>query len=147
MTERLTDAIVATIEPASKDVFLFDRLLSGYGVRVTPAGARILFAQAHFAGRKVRHAVGRWPDVKVAVGRELATTALADIKAGRDPKFERKARQRAVTVGGTTLTEFTETWLREHVRVRLKPSTHQPITKAGCGCTFCRGLAICPLPA
>ena len=124
MTERLTDAIVAAIEPAAKDVFRFDRLLSGYGVRVTPAGARILFAQARFAGRKIRHAVGRWPDVKVAVGRELATTALADIKAGRDPKFERKARQRAAAAGGVTVAEFAETWLREHVRGRVKASTY-----------------------
>ena len=124
MTERLTDAIVAAIKPAAKDVFRFDRLLSGYGVRVTPAGARILFAQARFAGRKIRHAVGHWPDVKVAVGRELAGTALADIRAGRDPKFERKARARAVAAGGRTVAEFAETWLREHVRIRLKANTY-----------------------
>lgn len=124
MTERLTDAIIAATEPASKDVFRFDRLLSGYGVRVTPAGARILFAQARFAGRKIRHTVGHWPDVKVAIGRELATTALADIKAGRDPKFERKARQRSTAAGGVTVAEFAETWLREHVRGRVKASTY-----------------------
>ena len=33
MTERLTDAIVAAIEPASKDAFRFDRLLVRFGVR------------------------------------------------------------------------------------------------------------------
>src|SRR4249919_3474352 len=124
MTERLTDAIVAGIEPAAKDIFRFDRLQSGYGVRVTPAGARILFAQARFAGRKIRHTVGHWPDVKVAVGRELAGTALTDIRPGRDPRFERKARQRAVAAGGITVAEFAETWLREHVRGRVKASTY-----------------------
>jgi hypothetical protein len=124
MTQRLTDAIVAAIEPAAKDIFRFDQLLSGYGVRVTPAGARLLVAQARFAGRKIRHTVGRWPDVKVAVGRELAAIALADIKAGSDPKFERKARQRAVAAGGVTVAEFAETWLSEHVRGRVKASTY-----------------------
>lgn len=124
MTERLTDAIVAAIAPDAKDVFRFDRLLSGYGVRVTPAGVRILFAQARFAGRKIRHTVGYWPDVKVAIGREMAATALTDIRAGRDPKLERQARQRVAAAGGITLAEFAETWLREHVRIRLKASTY-----------------------
>jgi integrase len=124
MTERLTDGAIANIEPAAKDIFRFDRLLSGYGVRVTPAGARILFVQARFAGRKIRHAVGRWPDVKVAVGRELAVIALSDIRRGCDPKFERKARQRAAAAGGIVVAEFAETWLREHVRGRVKASTY-----------------------
>jgi integrase len=124
MTERLTDALVAATEPATKDIFKFDRLQSGYGLRVTPAGARLLFAQARFDGRKIRHTVGRWPDVKVAAGRELAATALADIRAGRDPKFERRARQRVEAAGGVTLAEFAKTWLREHARVRLKASSY-----------------------
>jgi integrase len=53
----------------------------------------------------------------------MAMTALADIKAGRDPRFERQSRQRAAAAGGVTLADFAETWLAQHVRVRLKAST------------------------
>ena len=93
-------------------------------MRVTPAGARILFAQARFAGRKPRYPVGHWPELKVAEGRELARLTIADIKAGRDPKLEQRARQRAAAAGGITLAEFAQTWLREYVRTRLKPGTY-----------------------
>jgi hypothetical protein len=93
VTERLTDAMVAGIQPAGKDQFRFDRLVSGYGVRITPGGVRILFAQARVGGRKVRVKIGESPDMKISDGRELARATITDIKAGRDPLIERRSRQ------------------------------------------------------
>jgi integrase len=119
MPVRLTDALVAALRPTDRDQFRFDSLLSGYGVRVTPAGIKILIGQGR-NGRKVRHTVGRWPALKVAEGRELARLAIADIKAGRDP---RHARQQLVAGTGLTITDFAERWMAEHVRVKLKPKT------------------------
>ena len=119
MPVRLTDALVAALRPTARDQFQFDSLLSGYGVRVTPAGIKILFGQGR-NGRKVRHTVGRWPELKVAEGRELARLVIADIKAGRDP---RHMRQQLVASTSLTIADFAERWMAEHVKVKLKPKT------------------------
>jgi integrase len=124
MSVRLTDAVVAALKPTDRDQFRFDSLLSGYAVRTTPAGVKILFAQAR-NGRKVRHTVGHWPGMKVAEGRELARLAIADIKAGRDPRY---ASQQLAVSTSLTIADFAEKWATEHVRTKLKPKTQADYT-------------------
>ena len=87
---------------------------------MTPNSARILFAQARFAGRKIRHTVGHWPDVKVGVGRELATTALADIKARRTTEVRAQVPDSVRSRQVALRWPIPETWLREHVRGRVR---------------------------
>ena len=48
--------------------------------------------------------------------------AIADIREGRDPVVERRARQRASTVNGVTVSAYAEKWL-EHVRLKRKAKT------------------------
>jgi hypothetical protein len=45
MRKRLTDALVASLHPNGRDQFVFDTQQSGYGIRVTPTGTKIPFAQ------------------------------------------------------------------------------------------------------
>jgi hypothetical protein len=45
MRKRLTDALVASLEPNGKDLFIFDTQQSGYAVRVTPGGVKVLQAR------------------------------------------------------------------------------------------------------
>ena len=122
MTIRLTDEIVAALKPAARDQFRFDRLVSGYGLRMTPGGVRILFAQARVGGRKVRLKVGEWPAMRVGEGRELARMAITDIKNGRDPVIERRARVQAVQAGSMVVAALAEEWLDAH-GPKLKPHT------------------------
>ena len=44
--QKLTEATVAALEAAGRDRIIFDSLLSGFAVRLTPAGGRIFIAQA-----------------------------------------------------------------------------------------------------
>ena len=125
MAKRITEAVAADLQAnaSEKDRFVFDTLLSGYALRRTPAGVVIHIAQARVAGRKLRFAAGRWPKMKVAEGRELARSAIADMRAGRNPALERRTRQQASAANGITVQDFAEKWMAEHVQLKLKPKT------------------------
>jgi len=55
----------------------------------------------------------------VAKARTLARGAVADLRAGRDPKAEREARAKAIEAGQTTVAQFADRWLEEHVTTKL----------------------------
>jgi integrase len=91
-------------------------------LRRTPGGVVIHIAVARAAGRKVRITLGKWPAMKTAEARSLAGMAIADVREGRDPLLERRARQRAAAVDGVTVSAYAEKWM-EHVRLKRKPKT------------------------
>ena len=76
-----------------KDYLTFDRLLPGFGVRITPTGKRIFIAQGSVAGKKRRLTVGFHPDKTVATARAEAQALIADMHAGRDPVTVRTVRR------------------------------------------------------
>jgi integrase len=124
MTKRITESLAAALQAkvSDKDEFIFDALLSGYGLRRTPAGVVIHIAVARAAGHKVRTTLGKWPAMKTAEARSLAGMAIADVREGRDPLLERRARLRAAAVNGVTVSAYAEKWM-EHVRLKRKPKT------------------------
>ncbi len=89
--------------------------------RVTPAGAKLLVVQGYVAGAKRHITIGRYPETAVAVGRELALQALADMRRGADPAIEHRARAAAVAAGDMVTAELVDKWLTDHVRPKLKP--------------------------
>jgi integrase len=124
MTVRVTERVAADLQARAndRDQFLFDSLVSGYCLRRTPGGVVIHIAVTRAGGRKSRTSLGRWPAMKTAEARELARMAIADIREGRDPIVERRARLRAAAVNGVTVAEYAERWM-EHVRLKRKPKT------------------------
>jgi integrase len=124
MTTRITEAAAAALQAkhADRDEFLFDTLVSGYVLRRTPAGVVIHLVVVRSGGRKMRVTIGRWPETRTTEARELARLAIADIRNGRDPVLERRARQRAAAANGVTIADYAEKWI-EHVRLKRKPKT------------------------
>jgi len=117
MPVRLTEALLDSLTPSNRDQFLFDSLLATFGHRLTPAGRGIFFVG------KPRRTVGYRPPLKVAEAREQAHHMLADIRQGRDPVVERKARAARMAAGTMTVAQFAEKWLANYVRPKLKPRT------------------------
>jgi integrase len=117
MRARLTEALVASLQPASRDQFVFDTMLANFGYRLTPAGTGIFFVG------KPRRTVGRHPEMTVSQAREAAGAAIVDIRQGRDPALEKRARERAIAAGDKTVKELADDWLRDYVRPKLKPRT------------------------
>jgi integrase len=117
MTVRLTQALLEGLTPADRDQFFFDSLLATFGYRLTPSGRGIFFVG------KPRRTIGYRPPLKVSEAREQAHHMLADIRQGRDPVIERKARQARMAAGTMTVAQLAEKWLANYVRPKLKPRT------------------------
>ena len=117
MPVRLTEALLDGLTPTDRDQFLFDAMLATFGYRLTPGGRGIFFVG------KPRRTVGHRPPLKVTEAREHARQILADLRQGRDPAIERKARQQAAAAGEMTVAQFADKWLVNYVRPKLKPRT------------------------
>jgi integrase len=123
MAKRLTEALVDGLTPCDRDQFVFDAMLAGFALRVTPAGRKVFIVQTRAGGVKRRVTIGYHPNISVAEARAIAHQMTADLRAGKDPTTERHIRQQAIAVGGKTIAQLAEQWMTEHVRAKLKPRT------------------------
>ena len=103
--------------PAGRDTVIWDRALTGFGVRVYPSGAKVYVVQTRGPAGTKRITVGRHGVIGADEARRRAALIIARIRAGED--LERPAQKPA----GPTLAALAERYLREHVAVRCKPST------------------------
>ncbi len=123
MRQRLTQELVSQLPTDGRDRLIFDALESGFGIRVTKAGAKIFIAHARVGGRLHRVALGRFPGMSVAAAREAGRFALREMRAGRDPLIQQAAQAKAAKGAATTVAAFSERWLADHVRPKRKPRT------------------------
>lgn len=115
---RLTKSVVDRVEPPSKGQrFIRDEVLTGFGLRVTPSGAKSFVVEVRVNGRNRRKTLGRYGPLTVEQARRAAQQYLGQVASGIDPVAEAKAaKARQVTVR-----EALEDYLS--VRKGLKPST------------------------
>lgn len=100
---KLTDGTVEAIKPAAKDTYVWDTALPRFGVRVTPAGARIYLVQyrakaAPGAPTKTRRITIGQHDGElwnVTKARAAARKLLAPVDLGQDPFADREAERLA----------------------------------------------------
>ena len=112
----ITDHTVAAL-PAGRDTVVWDRALTGFGVRVYPSGAKVYVVQARGPAGTKRITVGRHGVIGASEARRRATLILARIRAGEDPVAE------APEPESVTVAALAARYLREHVAVRCKPTT------------------------
>ena len=113
----ITKRTVDEAEPGNRDLFLWDRQLPGFGLKVTPAGAKVYLLQYRTGGRGAptqRFTIGRhgapWtPDQ----ARREAKRLLGMVATGGDPAGERRAqRQKQRKPSKDTLRAVAEEWLQ-----------------------------------
>ncbi|MCW5693077.1 MAG: tyrosine-type recombinase/integrase [Pseudolabrys sp.] len=119
---RLTKSLVDALEPGSKTKLTYDGELAGFGVRVTPAGAKswIVEYRAGGGGRtapKRRMTLGSVKTITADQARRTAKDILARARLGEDPAAELAEDRRAATVA-----DLSERFL-DHVRATKKPRT------------------------
>jgi integrase len=120
--QKLSNASVEALEITGRDRVVFDNL-SGFGIRITPAGTKLFFVQARAAGQKRRYTIGAYPAMKVAEARDAARAMLDDMRAGKNPVVERQIRRAAITAGDITVAALADKWMEDVVRPKRKPST------------------------
>jgi hypothetical protein len=87
ITKRAVDAA----KVRQTDSYLWDRALSGFGLKVTPAGRKVYLVQYRLggrAGRTRRVTIGQHGELTPTAARAEARRLLGEIAAGRDPAEE-----------------------------------------------------------
>ena len=103
--------------PAGKDTVVWDRALTGFGVRVYPSGAKVYVVQARGPAGTKRITVGRHGVIGAQEARRRAALIIARIRAGEAPVPEAQKTE------SITVATLARRYLREHVAVRCKPTT------------------------
>ncbi len=103
-----------------RDTVFWDRIVTGFGVRVYPTGGKVYIAQARGPEGPKRVTVGRHGVLNADEARRRAALIVTRIKAGKDPvPLPLAARLN----GGPTVADLAARYLEDHVAVRLKPRT------------------------
>ena len=69
----------------AKDVFLFDKALPGFGLRIHPSGWKVWIVQARIEGRSRRIVIARHGEMKLAEARRRTQDMLTRVHAGGNP--------------------------------------------------------------
>ena len=99
---RITKSVVDKVMPGDRDVFIWDRELKGFGVRVWPSGRKTFVAKYRVGGGREgttrRFTIGTYGTLTVDEARAAARQLLAASSQGADPAGERMAKRRELTV-------------------------------------------------
>lgn len=133
-TTSLTAKFVEKVKPPSGGrIEHWDRLLPGFGLRVTPTGNKswVLMYRQH--GRQRRMTIGKYPALTLEKARGVARTALEDVAKGSDPADNKKAaRERRLDDLGAVAELFVEkhakpnnkSWKNQARRLEMHVTPH-----------------------
>ncbi|WP_171946463.1 site-specific integrase [Hyphomicrobium sp. CS1GBMeth3] len=105
------------INPGASDVYVSDDAISGFRLKVTPKGKRVLFFQYRDADGRQRKLTFP-PTTSVREARRLANAAGVKCDAGIDPQADKDRLEKT-----PTLAQAFETFDREYIPTELRAST------------------------
>ena len=126
--EKLTKRVVESLKPAKvgvpgSDLFVWDRELKGFGVRVSPRGLKSFIVQYRTpSGRHRRTVIGRFGLMTVEQARIDAHERLLAVSKGVDPAEATASDRGTITVG-----EICDWYLREAGEGRIIGRRNRPI--------------------
>jgi integrase len=115
---KLTKRTIDATEPQVVEFFIWDESIPGFGLRVMPSGRKSFVVQYRAGRRPRRMSLGPSTVLTCDQARNRAITIIAAVKNGEDPAADRAAKRNAATVA-----DLAERFDKEHIAVRLKPST------------------------
>lgn len=119
--------IKALHPPEGKERWLWDSKISGFGVKVTPAGVKSFYLQYRLGGRGCptkRLWLGRTDWTPLEVAREEAERARRLVFQGKDPQDVRRRAAADAQQGARLFTEEAEAWLEGHSRTKRSAKTY-----------------------
>ena len=112
----LTERAIRDAKPADKTFILWDDKLKGFGVRVTPAGARTYLIDYRTGGRHRRASLARVAELSLRDARGRAGRELAAIRAGESDPLERRRDAR----DAPTVADALRRYFDEHAPARIQ---------------------------
>jgi integrase len=119
--QSLTKLLVERTAPQpSRDVFLWDSKLPGFGARIYPSGKRMYVFQYRTKARQQRRvAIGLHGPLTIEKARQIAGDKYEAVRKGRDPAQEdRIAASRHVDDIETVAEQFVEKYLKQKKRAQ-----------------------------
>lgn len=117
-TERLSDRLIRSLaHPVGRATIIYDADMPGFGIRLTPAGARS-FALNYVVDRRERRlTIGRFPTWSSTAAREEARALKRKIDLGIDPLEETASRTEAAVADrkAPTIADLFERYAAEHL--------------------------------
>jgi integrase len=120
-TAHITKRVVDEAQANTRDTFLWDDELSGFALKVTPAGRKVYLVQYRLGGRKGRTrrvTIGRHGELTPTAARSEAKRLLGEIALGHDPASDRDKSK-----ADKSLTVVLDQFMAEHVKSKRKAST------------------------
>ena len=115
----LTDLKVKNLKSVSgKRTEMWDGLLPGFGVRVSPKGTKSFILMYRFNGKLRRQTLGRYPILSLSVARQKAQDILLKASHGDDPADMLTDKRKA-----GSFSQILEDFLKLHCQRHNKPST------------------------
>ncbi len=116
---KLTKTIVDTKEPQARDVWVWDTLMPGFGLRVKPSGIKAYLVQYRDQDRRTRRVtIGRHGVLTTEQARDQARQLLAAVARGENP-----AETRAAAGEEPTVKDLAARYLAEHAKPKKKPKS------------------------
>ncbi|MFQ5674053.1 MAG: tyrosine-type recombinase/integrase [Nitrospinales bacterium] len=116
---KFTDAKIKSLKPSEKTHIVWEG--SGFGVRVSPTGAKSFILMYRVPGNRTRRlwTIGKYPQITLATARRMAAQGREKIIKGIDPGAkavtQKKADREAYTVKDLA-EEYLEKWARPRKR-------------------------------
>lgn len=128
--DRIGKRTVDAMRPeVGRDVMLWDSELTGFGLKVTPAGSKVYLVRYHsptvadaHGGKSRVYTIGKHGPLTPEQARAEAKRVLGEVALGRDPFAEQRAAKTAATVGALTVSALCDLYLSEGCATK-KPST------------------------
>lgn len=112
-TATLTDFGVRNLEPdRDRQYEVWDRKVSGLGIRVSPKGAKSWVLIYRIGARSRRLTLGRYPALSLAAARDQAYEALRQIARGQDPAFAKQQERLDPSEFDKIVETFIETYAK-----------------------------------
>lgn len=120
---KLNDKYLRNLKAKEKRIYVYDSLITGLGVRITPAGVKTFFISFYSVekGYNKRFTLGKFPALGIADARNRAAALLADAKRGIDPGEQKRKREQKRREA-VTFKVLAKSFIADYLP-KLKPST------------------------
>lgn len=125
MRAKITKRVVDEARAAEAPAFIFDTELSGFVLKVTPAGKRVFQYRYRMGGRGSTlrtFTIGTYPPMTPDQARRQCQSLVGDVRRGIDPAAE-KTKRAAEENSAATLEAVAADFMELHTRAKRKPNT------------------------
>lgn len=115
---KLTKRVIETASSGSKESYIWDNSVPGFGLRVMPSGRKSYVVQYRARRRSRRITLGSASVITPDQARTRAIAIISEVRSGKDPAADRDAERKALLVS-----ELAQRFDEQHIAIRIKEST------------------------